>query len=112
MLNLWMLLQEVPVGPVIPWGELGAVVVTAGVGLVAVPFLRYWLPIFKTKYEWIMPIVAMVAPAALAYAASLLGGFFGYPVDFGPLIDLFQGGAVAVVVHQAYKQATKKPAKK
>jgi len=94
-------------GPEIPWGELGATLVTALVGLVAVPVVRWALPICKIKYEWLMPIVAMLAPALLASAAKSLGDLLGYPVDFGSLIDLFSGGAVAVVMHQVFKQATK-----
>ena len=105
MTLLFVLLQAT--GPVIDWGQAGAVLLTALVGLVAVPVLRWALPIFKSKYEWLMPIVAMIAPAALSFAASYISGLLGYPVDFGPLIDLFTGGAVAVVAHQVYKQAKK-----
>jgi ABC-type enterochelin transport system permease subunit len=103
--------QDVPIAPVIDWSQFAAVALNAFVALVGVPVFRYLFQVFKTKYEWLVPLVAMVLPGLLVTAASFVSGLLGYPIDFGPLIDVIRnsaiGGALAVALHQVYKQANK-----
>lgn len=93
---------------IIDWGEIGATAVSAVGVLIAVRFLTWALPILRQRYPWILPILATLGPVGLTKLAEILLGVFGYPVDFGPLIDLLAGaGAFAVVIHQVHKQRGK-----
>lgn len=93
---------------IIDWGEIGATAVSAVGVLIAVRFLTWALPILRQRYPWSLPIIAALGPVGLAKLSEILLGVFGYPVDFGPLLDLLgAGGAFAVVIHQVHKQRGK-----
>lgn len=94
-------------GPVIEWGAVGAGIMNVFIALVLTAVVKWGLPILRKSYPWLLPLISMVAPAAFAFLAEFLLGVLGFPVDFGPLLDLFLAGGAAVGVHQVYKQAKK-----
>lgn len=93
---------------IIDWGEVAAMAISTVGVLIAVRFLTWVMPILRQRYPWVIPLLAVVGPAGLTKLSELLLGVFGFPVDFGPLIDMLAGGgALAVVAHQIYKQRNK-----
>lgn len=93
---------------VINWGEVGATAVSAVGVLIAVQFLTWLMPILREKYPWAIPIIATLGPYGLGLLAEVCLNFFGYPVDFGPILEVIgSSGALAVVTHQVLKQSKK-----
>lgn len=97
------MLQEVA-GPVIDWGLVGASILNVIIALVLTSVVSWGLPIIREKYPWVLPLISIIAPTAFAFLAEFLLGLFGYPVDFGPILDLLLAGGTAVAAHQVYKQ--------
>jgi len=93
---------------IIDWGEVGATAVSAVGVLIVVQLLTWLMPILRERYPWAIPIIATLGPYGLGLLAQVCLNFFGYPVDFGPILEFIGGGgAVAVVTHQVYKQSGK-----
>lgn len=81
---------------------LGMMVNTGGVFLL-VFMVNKILPELRKKSPQFIPLIALVAGPLLNLAASAIGGFLGYEIDFSPVIGAF-GGAGAVAAHQVHKQ--------
>jgi hypothetical protein len=94
-------------GPVIAWGEVGAAVLNVVIALVLTQVVKWGFPIIRDKYPWALPIISMSAPFLFAKAAEFLLGVLGYPVDFGPVLDLIVAGGFAVAVNQTWKQTSR-----
>jgi hypothetical protein len=93
---------------IIDWGEVGATAVSAVGVLIVVQLLTWLMPILRERYPWAIPLIATLGPYGLGLLSQYLLGVFGYPVDFGPILEVLGGaGALAVVTHQVYKQSNK-----
>ena len=79
------------------WTQIVANLINGVLVILVVQYLKTsgmsWL---KLNAPWSLPILALVATQALNFAASMISGFLGYPIDFAPIINVLVG-AVAVV---------------
>lgn len=102
---LWIWLLQAA-GPVIEWGLVGANVLNILIALALTQYVRWGFPLIRARFPWLLPIVSMLAPVVFGVAAEFLLGVLGYPVDFGPVLDLIAAGGFAVAVNQTWKQTS------
>ena len=67
----------------------------------------YVMPFLKTKYPWVLPILALVAGPAVTMAANWLTAYLGVPIDFTEIIGVLTGVS-AVVMYTTVRAAKKK----
>ena len=84
---------------------LGQLVNTVAV-LALVQLIKTYIPMLKTYYPWVLPLIAAGIGPLVAAGQTWLSGVFGVPIDLSPISGLFSGGA-AVMINQVGKQWTK-----
>jgi hypothetical protein len=84
---------------------LGQLINTVAV-LALVQLLKTYIPMLKTYYPWLLPIIAAAAGPLVALLQNWITGALGVPIDLTPISGIFSGGA-AVMVNQVGKQWSK-----
>jgi len=99
--------QEVPPIPVdMNWEYFVALLLNSFVIVALVRVLTYYMPFFKTRIGWSLPIITMMIGPLMALVTTAVSDAIGYPVDFSPIVGVFTGGT-AVAFHQFGKQRSK-----
>ena len=90
------------------WLLIGATFVNVIFVMLIVGGLKtYVMPFLKTKYPWVLPILAAVAGPVVTAAANYLTTFFGHPIDFSEIIAVLTG-VISVVMYDSVKVAYRK----
>ena len=86
------------------WPLVLAVAINSVFVLVAVQGLKnYVMPFLRSKYAWVLPLLATVGGPLMSYLTNFLTDLIGYPIDLSGITAVFTG-TIAVVAYGVFKQ--------
>jgi hypothetical protein len=90
------------------WLLIAATFVNVIVVMAVVGVLKtYVMPFLKTKYPWLLPVIAAVAGPLVTAAANWISAALGHPIDFSEIVAVLTG-VVSVVMYDSVKVAHRK----
>jgi hypothetical protein len=96
----------------IAWRTIIAALINGALVMVAVQLIKVYMPYFKVRIPWALPLIAMVAGPLIAWFQGFLADLLGQPIDLAPILGPYTeevigvaAGAFAVTVHQLKQQS-------